>query len=101
METPIMLPILARFLRKRLAAAGLRASVKYDDPVFGQAPGQADFRADARAEGDEVVVGGWLCQGGRAPKEAPWYSVRITRKNMPWVFARGEPFRNIAALELL
>ena len=25
---------------------------------------------------------------------------RLTRKNAPWVFLKGEPFRNIAALEL-
>ena len=67
-ETPALLRLLARFLRSRIAAGRLRASVRCDDPVFGEAPGLADFRADARAEGDEVVVRGWLCHGGFLPR---------------------------------
>ena len=38
---------------------------------------------------------------GLNTKEAPWFSVRLTRKTAPWAFARGDPFRTIAALELL
>ena len=29
------------------------------------------------------------------------FAVKVTRTNCPWVFARGEPFRVIASLELL
>ena len=60
-----------------------------------------DFRADARAEGEDVVIGGWLSQGGLLPAQAPWFSVRVTRHAFPWIWCRGEPGRNIAALELL
>jgi hypothetical protein len=58
------------------------------------------FRADAKAEGDDVILGGWRCYDGE-PAEAAWYSLRLTRKNAKWAFAHGEPFRQIAALELL
>ena len=33
--------------------------------------------------------------------EAKWFSVALTRATAPWAFARGEPFRTIASLELL
>ena len=58
------------------------------------------FRADAKAEGQEVVVGGWECRGGTAPGAARWFSAELNRKNAPWAFSRGEPYRVIAALEL-
>ena len=59
------------------------------------------FRMDAKAEGEKVVIGGWLSQGGRKTREAPWFSLELTRATAPWAFARGEPFRTIASLELL
>lgn len=58
------------------------------------------FRADAKAEGQLVVLGGWECIGGIPPSRARWYSVKLDRRNAPWAFSRGEPFRCIAALEL-
>ena len=56
---------------------------------------------DANAEGDTVVLGGWLSQGGVKTSEAKWFSVQLTRKTAPRAFARREPFRTIASLELL
>ena len=56
---------------------------------------------DAKAEGEKVVIGGWLSQGGRKTRDAPWFSLELTRATAPWAFARGEPFRTIAGLELL
>ena len=29
-----------------------------------------------------------------------WFAVDLTRKTAPWVFAKGEPYRVIVALEL-
>ena len=74
---PNLLRILARFLRTRMVAGVLRASVKHDNPVFGPAPGHFFFRADARVEGGEGVEGGWRCQGGRLPQDAPCLSFRM------------------------
>merc|ERR1739841_443994 len=59
------------------------------------------FRLDAKAEGQYVAIGGWLCASGIATRDAPWFAVKLTRANAPWAFARGEPFRTIASLELL
>ena len=58
------------------------------------------FRADAKAEGQTVVVGGWECLGGGRPGGARWFSVALDRKSAPWAFSKGEPFKVVAALEL-
>jgi hypothetical protein len=58
------------------------------------------FRADAKAEGQCVRLGGWECLGGTRPAQARWFAVDLDRKSAPWAFARGEPFRTIASLEL-
>ena len=63
------------------------------------------FRTDAKAEGDLVTVGGYQTFNGRGeeiPKrEAKWFYLKLDRLSAPWAVARGEPFRAIAALELL
>ena len=39
--------------------------------------------------------------GQRRHCRARWFSLRLTRKEIPWAYTRGDPFRSIAALELL
>ena len=59
------------------------------------------FRADAKAEGDTIVVGGWelaVCEGTSG---ARWFSLRLARQDIPWAYVRGDPFRSVSALELL
>ena len=34
-------------------------------------------------------------------KRARWFSMQLTRRNAPWAFLKGEPFRNISSLELM
>ena len=63
------------------------------DPVYA-------FRVDAKAEGEEIVIGGKSYDRGRTEK-ARWFSIRLNRKNAPWAYLKGEPYRNIAALELM
>ena len=58
------------------------------------------FRADAKAEGNAIVLGGWECLGGRQPRQARWFALTLDRQSAPWAYARGQPFRSIAALEL-
>ena len=58
------------------------------------------FRADAKAEGQTVRIGGWECKGGIRASAARWFAVDLDKRNAPWAFARGEPFRTIAALEM-
>ena len=59
------------------------------------------FRVDAKAEGNDVCIGGWRSRGGAKTMDAPWFMLTLTSKNAPWAFQKGEPFRTIAALELL
>ena len=56
---------------------------------------------DAKAEKEEVAIGGWRCRGTTRTAEASWFAVKLNRRNAPWAFARGEAFRTIASLELL
>ena len=58
------------------------------------------FRADAKAEGDIVVLGGWESIGGELTPESRWFSIALTVETAPWAFWRGKPFRTISALEL-
>ena len=59
------------------------------------------FRLDAKAEGEKIVIGGWRVRGDGVTKEAEWFSLTLTRASAPWAYARGDPFRTIASLELL
>ena len=54
----------------------------------------------AGLEGEDVMLGGWRPASDGSTKGAPWFRVRLTRKNAPWAFKCGEPFRRIASLEL-
>ncbi len=61
-------------------------------------------RVDARAEGNEIGIGGWEpCNGpdGRPDTFASrWFMTSLSQTTAPWAFARqGEPYRTIAALE--
>lgn len=59
------------------------------------------FRVDAKAEKDLVVIGGWEIPEDGGTEEARWFSMQLTRRNAPWAFLKGEPFRNISSLELM
>ena len=59
------------------------------------------FRIDAAADQDGISIGGWEVYGGKRPEEARWFSVKVTRRVCPWLYLKGEPFRTIAAAELL
>ena len=62
------------------------------------------LRVDAKAEGDEVCVGGWRptadSSGRLDTRLSPWFSIRLSRESAPWCYSKGEPFRTIMALEL-
>ena len=62
--------------------------------------GTRDLRVDAKAEGDQGI-GGWGVPESNNTFDARWFSVVLNRKNAPWAYLKGEPFRNIASLELV
>lgn len=59
------------------------------------------FRVDAKAEKDLIMIGGWEVGPEGRTESARWFSMELTRRNAPWAFLKGEPFRNIASLELM
>jgi hypothetical protein len=64
-DVPVGLRIIAKFLKDRIQHDSLRADARLC--VEGEPPPvrpHPDFRADAKAEGDEVVLGGWLSKDG-------------------------------------
>jgi hypothetical protein len=93
-----ILAFLAQRLGERRMVHCLRGKPKVDHVV-------ERFRTDAKAEGDLVTVGGYQTRNGKDeeihPAQSKWFLLKLTRANAPWAFARGEPFRAIASLELL
>jgi hypothetical protein len=90
----------------------VRATVKWvgillrSFPVLRCRRGVADhgelFRVDAKAEGDDVAwIAGWSTSPTADPKRARWFACRVEAATYPWVFEKGQPFKVIAALELL
>ena len=94
-KLPVMLVLIMRFLAEELKRA-------HTMPCERRAMHLGEvFRMDAKAEGDTVVVGGWRTLGSERTTDAAWFSLQLTRSTAPWAFARGEPFRVVASLELL
>jgi hypothetical protein len=59
------------------------------------------FKADAKAEGAEVRVGGFEMKAGFTLKECRWFSFALNPSNAPWAFCKkNEAYRTIASLEL-
>ena len=46
------------------------------------------FRLDAKAEGENVAIGGWRCAGAATTNEAKCFAVTLNRRNAPWAFSR-------------
>ena len=100
LEIPITIRLVLKYLIILLKKGGFRQGVPansgYEEREFDEC-----FRADAKAEGGSVALGGWECRGGVPPSKARWFAIEVNKKNFPWVFRKGEPFRAIATLELL
>ena len=92
---PVLLVVILEFLAEQLRGGRVSACREVAKDV-----GEV-FRLDAKAAGNEVAIGGWLSRGGTATRDARWFAVSLNRINAPWAFARGEPFRVVASLELL
>ncbi len=59
------------------------------------------FRADAKAEDDLVVIGGWEVLDEDKPTPASrWFSIILTPTTALWAFCKGKPFKTSAALEM-
>jgi hypothetical protein len=92
---PVMVVLIMRYLAKELQGGHMM-------PCEARAEHLGEvFRLDAKAEGEKVVIGGWRVTASGRPRDAEWFSLTLTRATAPWAYARGDPFRTIAALELL
>ena len=59
------------------------------------------FKADARAEGTTVQIGGYEVHPGADLKSCRWFSYVLTPQLAPWAFIReNQAYRVIASLEL-
>jgi hypothetical protein len=92
---PVCLLVILSWIRDRLAEqrlVELRPNLQRLERIF---------MADAKAEGDLVVVGGFEMLPGRGTENSRWFSYRLTPDTAPWAFARkGQAFRVISSLEL-
>ena len=59
------------------------------------------FRTDAKAEGDEMWVGGWASGESSDPYKCHWFAERISHLDAEWFHMAGQSYRAIASLELL
>ena len=94
-KLPAMISLLLHFLVERLKNRGAAPVVQPNERRIEV------FRADAKAEKDLIVMGGWDSSNGQSPAEAAWYSTELSKETAPWAYRRGDPFRVIASLELL
>ena len=94
-KLPVMLLLILKYLAAELQK-GRMSQCRSRAKDLGET-----FRLDAKAEGENVAIGGWRCRPGRPTREAEWFAVTLNRRNAPWAFSRGEAFRTIASLELL
>ena len=92
---PTMVRVLCGWLADRLESGG---RLQKPAPLLeGTAP--LSFFTDAKAEAGRAWIRGFLelvdgCQG-------PWFSLEVVYSWAPWAFAKGDPGKVIAALELL
>ena len=97
LELPVMIRLVLLYLRKQLRAKQYMVDCGPGEEVEEEEA----FRADAKAEGEDVGIGGWESRGNTPTKDARWFYVKMNKRNAPWVFRVGEPFTKIASLELM
>jgi hypothetical protein len=93
-KLPKAIKLIMLFLAKALEGSGRLTLVR------ALTPQREAFRTDARAEGDEIWIGGWALDD-TDPRKCRWFSEKLSHANAPWLFAAGEAYRQIASLELL
>ena len=55
------------------------------------------FRTDASAHDDYAILGGWECRNGTMPKDARWFSIRLTAADLPAFFIKGGSAKRVVA----
>ena len=92
---PVVLRVLLKWIRDRLSE---RRVVDLSPTVTFM---KRSFLADAKAEGNLVVVGGFEFLHEGDLSKSRWFSVRLTPSNAPWAFCKkNQAYRVISSLEL-
>ena len=95
LRLPVLITLILEYLRDRLVR-GARALRCWRLP--NEAP--LLFMADAKAEDDRVVIGGWCCADG-GPRDARWFSLEFRACDWPELFTRVRNQSLIATWELM
>ena len=95
-KPPVLVKIILRYIEEEIRGGGNMRTAEPPEETEVEA-----FRADAKAEGQTVGIGGWEVLEDTPPEHARWFSITLTKKNAGWAFDGGEPFRKIASLELM
>ena len=82
MQLPWSITFILKFLEAEFLGGGRVEEIRLTSQDLGIA-----FRADAKAEGQCVIIVGWECLAGARPATARWFAVDLTRANAPWAFA--------------
>ncbi|CAE7312401.1 abhd17c, partial [Symbiodinium microadriaticum] len=94
LTVPTMLRVLCLWLAERLEAGG---RLQRPAPLVEEGT-PLSFFTDAKAEAGKAWIGGFL---ELVPGQGPWFSLEVQQSWAPWAFAKGDPNKVIAALELL
>ena len=84
-----------RFFEEMVALEPMRP-LSQEPSVLGEV-----FRVDAMADQTGIAIGGWETSETLETKEARWFHVKLDRKNAPYLYLKGEPFKTISTSELL
>ena len=98
-EIPLYVRMILEWLRRKIRE-------RRSHPCsIARSPRGSIMRVDAKAEGRDVRIGGWIPardkHGAIRTHLSPWFSLQLTEATAPWAFDRGAPFKAIASLELL
>ena len=99
---PWAIRLLLSWIRRRLIETTKQGPGRLQPtPDFGRRDVEW-FRTDAKAEAGRAWIGGWEVNGNQATENSRWFSMEVTAKQAPWVYAKAnDPQRVIAALEML
>ena len=96
-RVPEMAFVSLRYIRQELSRAGGQQSVNV---LWG--PPQDVFRTDAKCSPGVVVLGGWLLGSSGSPREAAWFSTKVSQAEAPWLFdEKGDSHWASTSAELL
>ena len=97
-QLPLYVQMVLRWLRGRLRARRTLPCARPLRRLGGL------FRVDAKADKDEVAIGGWMprkdAAGSISVSESPWFAISLSEENAPWAFSKGQAYKTISSLEL-